>query len=125
MKKVITLLLFFIILNVSLFGSLKSPEEFSITKSSISNKKTDNPFVIPVHFLVRIYQEVFSPIKQENCRMYPSCSHYSVISLKEKGIEGIFMTIDRLNRCGHDLEYYDKIIVNNKIKYYDPVRTNK
>jgi len=110
-------------MNVYLFGSLKSPEEFNITKSAHITDKADNPFVIPVHFLVRIYQEVFSPIKQENCRMYPSCSHYSIISLRKNGIEGLFMTVDRLNRCGHDLQYYDKIIVDNKIKYYNPVRT--
>lgn len=118
-----SVIILFTIIIIPLSANLKSPDEFKLANNNDKTRlQAASPFVIPVHFLVRFYQVVLSPIKQENCRLYPSCSHYSILSLKKNGFIGVFMTVDRLNRCGHDLQYYEKIIVDNRIKYYDPVR---
>ncbi len=125
MKETLTTLIFVVISVTSLFGKLNSPEDFVNPEREEVIIKVINPFVIPIHFLVKFYQIGISPIKQDNCQMYPSCSHYSIACLRKHGVTGILMTIDRLNRCGHDLHYYEKTIVGNRIKYFDPVKECK
>ena len=125
MKKTLTILIFVVMSIISLFGKMNSPEDFVNLKKENIKIEITNPFVIPIHFLVRFYQIGVSPIKQDNCQMYPSCSHYSIDCLKKHGFKGVLMTVDRLNRCGHDLQYYKKTIVGNRIKYFDPVKEGK
>ena len=125
MKKTLAILIFIMICVIPIFGKMNSPEEFTnLAKEDIKIEVT-SPFVIPLHFLVKFYQIGISPIKQDNCQMYPSCSHYSISCLKKHGFIGILMTVDRLNRCGHDQHYYNKTIVGNRIKFFDPVKENK
>jgi len=118
-----TIILIFIILNIiPVYGKLNSPNDFIIHKNENAEVNVDNPFIIPFYFFVKFYQVAISPIKQDNCQMHPSCSHYSIVCLKNYGYIGVLMTVDRLNRCGHDVQYYDKVIIGNRIKYYDPVK---
>ena len=124
MNKALIIVIFTIMIS-PIYGKMNSPEDFIHQKKENVKVNIHNPFVLPVHFLVRFYQVVISPIKQENCQMYPSCSHYSIACLKTHGILGVLMTVDRLNRCGHDVHNYDKIIIGNRIKYYDPIRKVK
>lgn len=120
------IILIIVILNINpIYGKLNSPEDFKIRRKNITEENITNPFVIPFYFLVKFYQVVISPIKQDNCQMYPSCSHYSIVCLSNYNFEGILMTVDRLNRCGHDVEYYEKVIIGKRIKYYDPVKEKK
>lgn len=50
--------------------------------------------------LIRAYQLVLSPILGNNCRFYPSCSHYSHDAIKHHGaIKGLFLSIWRVLRC--------------------------
>ena len=125
MRRVEIIGLFFFIITMPIFAKMNSPEEFAKINSKYTKTPLTDPFIIPLYFSVRFYQVIISPIKQENCRMYPSCSHYGINSLKENGILGVFMTVDRLNRCGHDLQYYKRIIVGNKVKYLDLVKKKK
>ena len=125
MNKIVIILIFVIIYVMPIFGKMNSPEEFFNLKEENDKIEVHSPFVIPIYSLVRFYQIAFSPIKQDNCQMYPSCSHYCITCFKKHGIIGILMTVDRLNRCGHDLQYYEKAIVGNRIKYFDPVKENK
>lgn len=120
------LFLFFQINQKSIFGnSLKSPIDFnnpgesSVTEKNVCNKKSENFLIYPFIFLIKFYQNILSPIKGENCRMYPSCSQYSIEAFKKKGFIGILKTVDRLNRCGHDMNNYECIILGNEIKYMD------
>jgi hypothetical protein len=53
--------------------------------------------------LVKIYQKTLSPIVNAfgpRCKYYPSCSHYAIDALRERGaIVGLGLTTWRLIRC--------------------------
>ncbi len=54
------------------------------------------PFVI----IVRAYQLLISPLLGPRCRFYPSCSHYTIEALQEKGLlMGGWLAIKRILRC--------------------------
>lgn len=51
-------------------------------------------------FLVLIYQKFISFFTKSNCRFYPTCSTYMILSLREFGcIKGLILTILRLLKC--------------------------
>jgi putative component of membrane protein insertase Oxa1/YidC/SpoIIIJ protein YidD len=79
--------------------------------------------------LVDFYQRDLnhlSAVKASECPMYPSCSEYSKECIQKYGsVVGWAMSIDRLMRCGRDeLSRSQKILVDGKWKYYDPVVNN-
>ncbi len=50
--------------------------------------------------LVRFYQLLISPVLGNNCRFYPSCSHYMIEAIELKGpIKGTWLGLRRLARC--------------------------
>ncbi len=54
----------------------------------------------PLVLLVRIYQQVISPLRPQTCRFYPSCSAYAVTALTRFGpLRGGWLTLRRLGRC--------------------------
>ena len=56
--------------------------------------------IFPFIFIIRGYQLVISPILGSNCRFIPTCSEYSMESLKEFGlIKGTFLSIKRIGKC--------------------------
>ena len=80
--------------------------------------------------LIKIYYEPLnhlSPVRRGECPMYPSCSKYGKKSIKNHGfLKGWMMTFDRLIRCGRDeLRLAPKVVINGKIKHYDPVENNE
>jgi putative component of membrane protein insertase Oxa1/YidC/SpoIIIJ protein YidD len=99
-------------------ADLRSPENFSRITSTEEEIYTG--VMNPAYSAIRFYQIFISPVKQENCPMYPSCSHYGLSSIKEYGLTGILMTADRLHRCGHDLHKYERIFTLERIYFYDP-----
>ncbi|MDR1235915.1 MAG: membrane protein insertion efficiency factor YidD [Holosporaceae bacterium] len=51
-------------------------------------------------FLIRIYQNAVSPYLRAQCKFYPTCSEYAILSLKKYGsFRGLMKTIVRLLRC--------------------------
>ena len=51
-------------------------------------------------YLVRFYQKYISPLKGPTCRFYPTCSQYSIESIRKYGaLKGIYLTIRRLLKC--------------------------
>jgi len=47
-----------------------------------------------------LYQKYLSPFTGRSCRFYPSCSHYSVASLKKYGlVKGLRLTAVRIAKC--------------------------
>jgi len=53
-------------------------------------------FIIPV----KIYQWTISPLLGSNCRHSPTCSEYTILSIKEwGGFRGIWLGIKRMSRC--------------------------
>lgn len=51
-------------------------------------------------FLLRAYQLVLSPMLGQNCRFYPSCSHYAIEALRSHGAaRGSILSLRRVCRC--------------------------
>jgi uncharacterized protein len=51
-------------------------------------------------FLIRAYQVALSPLLGQNCRFYPSCSHYALEAIDEHGaLRGAWLTVKRISRC--------------------------
>lgn len=51
-------------------------------------------------FPIRLYQYLISPIIKPSCRYYPSCSHYALDAIQQRGIaKGIWLAFKRLVRC--------------------------
>ncbi len=55
--------------------------------------------VIPLIWIVRLYQAGLSPYLGGNCRFYPSCSNYAIEAMNNHGLKGVFMAIKRISRC--------------------------
>ncbi len=69
---------------------------------------------------INFYQNYITDIDGHHCPMHPSCSHYGQDSIQKYGvIKGIFKTVDRLNRCGHDMIFYDVDFRDMRVKYED------
>ena len=71
--------------------------------------------------IVRFYQIIISPQLMPSCNFIPSCSHYSVQALKRYGmVEGMLMTLDRLQRCHYWIQYGWYAISENGL-FIDPI----
>jgi putative membrane protein insertion efficiency factor len=54
----------------------------------------------PAIFLIRAYQLVWSPMRPQTCRFYPSCSAYALTAIERFGIlRGSWFAARRLLRC--------------------------
>jgi len=50
--------------------------------------------------IIRLYQLFFSPLLGKNCRYIPTCSNYSIESLKKHGlIKGAYLSCKRICSC--------------------------
>ena len=51
-------------------------------------------------FIIKLYQWFISPILKNNCRFLPTCSEYSIQSIRYHGvIKGSFLSLKRILRC--------------------------
>ena len=77
--------------------------------------------IYPLIFIIKIYQYCISPLIGSNCRYLPTCSEYSIESLKSHGfIKGLYYSAKRIFSChpfgGHG---YDPTPKNIKKKIYE------
>ena len=50
--------------------------------------------------IVKGYQFLISPLLGNNCRFYPSCSHYMIQAIERFGIfKGMYLGLKRLSKC--------------------------
>jgi len=50
--------------------------------------------------IILIYRYTLSPIIGNQCRFYPTCSHYAEDALKEWGpVKGLYMAARRILKC--------------------------
>ncbi|MES2019558.1 MAG: membrane protein insertion efficiency factor YidD [Pseudomonadota bacterium] len=50
--------------------------------------------------LLRAYQLLLSPMLGQNCRFYPSCSHYAIEAIRTHGAaRGSYLAARRVCRC--------------------------
>ena len=56
--------------------------------------------VYPFLLLIQIYRYTLSPFIGNQCRYYPSCSHYAEDAFKEHGVlNGLILSVKRIFRC--------------------------
>lgn len=56
--------------------------------------------ILPLIFLVRIYQYIISPLMPATCRYQPTCSHYMVEALQKHGpLKGLYLGVKRILSC--------------------------
>ena len=57
-------------------------------------------FSYPFLFLIKIYRYTLSAYIGNQCRYYPSCSHYAEDALRSHGaLEGLILSVKRILRC--------------------------
>ena len=50
--------------------------------------------------IIKFYQFIISPVMRPSCRHYPTCSEYSIESVKTHGvIKGLYLALKRILRC--------------------------
>ena len=90
-----------------------------------ASKPVPSVAATPFLWLLSFYQNVVGPVVSGRCNMHPTCSRYSVESIRKHGpVIGIVMTADRMM---HELDEQDLaplIKVGNRYRYSDPVRNN-
>ena len=87
------------------------------------------PETTPLSAMIEFYRgplNHLSAVRNGECAMYPSDSKYGLQSIQKHGMfMGWMMAMDRLMRCGRDeTRLSPKVIVNDKLKFYDPVEKN-
>ncbi|MFK6999889.1 membrane protein insertion efficiency factor YidD [Flavobacterium oreochromis] len=56
--------------------------------------------ILPLIFLVRVYQYIISPLMPPTCRYQPTCSHYMIEALQKHGpLKGLYLGIKRILSC--------------------------
>lgn len=100
----------------------------SCTYSKSMQAETDSE-TDPLSAMIEFYRgpmNHFSAVRSGECPMYPSDSEYSLKSIRKHGmLKGWMMAMDRLLRCGRDeTRLAPKVMINGKVKYYDPVEQN-
>ena len=54
----------------------------------------------PLLYLIKIYQLMISPLLKNNCRYLPTCSEYTIESLKKYGLyKGLILSVKRILKC--------------------------
>ena len=62
--------------------------------------KSKSPAVRASLGMVRTYQKLVSPLLRDNCRYYPTCSHYTYEAIEVHGAaKGSWLGIKRIGRC--------------------------
>ena len=72
--------------------------------------------------LIKIYKFLFSPLLGHSCRYLPTCSEYSIESLKTYGfLKGLYLSLKRIFSC-HPIKFlgggggFDPVNKNMKVK---------
>lgn len=108
-------------------GRLRAPFDPIEHVTEVSTTATYQD-IMPTSLIIKIlfglYQRGVGPTKGTHCPMIPSCSEYGRICIAKHGLPlGIMMAADRLHRCGHDLNLYQRLwSVSQGWCYDDPPR---
>ncbi|MCX7943834.1 MAG: membrane protein insertion efficiency factor YidD [Deltaproteobacteria bacterium] len=53
-----------------------------------------------VIFIIKLYQQIISPLLPPSCRYHPTCSEYSIQAISQHGLlRGLLLSIYRIIRC--------------------------
>lgn len=102
-------------------NSLKTTPDVQSENSDHSQDIYNKIISAPVIF----YRKCLAPYWGHRCSHHPSCSRYSLLTIKEHGaIIGFVMTFDRLQHESNEARYSPLIKINGETKVYDPVENN-
>lgn len=74
---------------------------------------------------IRLFQKRISPIDGPRCHLFPTCSHYGYLAIREYGpLQGVLMTGDRLLRCNPARRPGPEYPLLPNGRLYDPVSRN-
>ena len=60
----------------------------------------ERPLIFVSIFIVRCYQWIISPLFPQTCRFSPTCSEYSIQSIRKHGFfRGVVKSLHRLSKC--------------------------
>lgn len=85
------------------------------------------PIFAPLLKGISLYQEYISSRQGDVCNFTPSCSQFAYEAIDRKGLLGIIMTFDRLQRCNYKCwsyagKFYDiRYSEGRGYKLYDPI----
>ncbi len=66
----------------------------------MEKKVNKNPINLFMILMIKFYQFFVSPLLRSNCRFIPTCSEYSIESLKNFGFfKGLYLTFLRIMKC--------------------------
>lgn len=100
--------------------------EMGYSTALADTPREGGPAVVAPHRLlllgaIRTYQLVISPSKGSHCPMHPHCSRFGYEAFQRYNpAKATAVTVDRLNRCGHDLDYYETVEVDGYVRFFDP-----
>jgi len=114
--------------NAGAQGSF-SPWDFNSVEKAPAQSADDGQMSAGAKALswgVRFYRETVSRVDGERCKMYPSCSTYSLEAINKHGFFGGYvMTADRLIHESNEMDHAPIVrLKNGKERYYDPVEAN-
>ena len=114
---IIIAILFPDIYTVAAADKMKGPPGRLIKNQLEIYGEGDNSFL-------NIYQKWISPVKGGNtCPMHPACSQYAKVAFRMlPWYEAYISSLERLLRCGNELNLYPSIKINDQIHWYDPLR---
>ena len=69
---------------------------------------------------IQFYQNYISEQKNSNCAMYPSCSEYGRMVVKENNfLNALHLIAERITRCSHDKQFYTTTNFNGIERCWD------
>ncbi len=73
---------------------------------------------------IQAYQELVSEAYGTRCPMHPSCSHFALQAVRQRGtVPGLMLAADRLLRCGQDRWLYEIVnLGSGKVRFADSVK---
>jgi len=123
------MLITFFIFNCAFADNLLNAPSSIVEKQAPLKRYGKSSSQGPVEMLLKsgvvFYQKFLSSQWGNECSHYPSCSKYSILSIKKYGaVMGFILTFDRLQHESNEARFSPLIKVDGITKVYDPVENN-
>lgn len=111
-------------LRTATAGMNAPPSQAELQRNAkIHSQGSPAPHRIVLGWAFYFYSDILRPARGGRCPMYPSCSQYSRLALRNHGlVGGLLRTGDRLTRCGADGHLYPLALTDQGLYRLDPVR---
>jgi len=132
-------IIFFILIFISVSKDSYSFSPFEFDKNKVvsrqihsvaaSDTKTTDTYIstqfCALSIYLKFYRNLISPVRNNICPSYPSCSTYSFQAIKKFGaLKGIILTADRLLHEADERKLKNFITIDGIRKINDPLENN-